>query len=250
MKTLKSLIQSFVVITGLLWQSGYADTAENNLWAIGTAWTPDKSEVLYREYHFAEDPDLDLTTRVEYRRADGSVFAEKTIDYSRSLTAPEIEHIDYRNTARINTEFLEDARSAMIKVGFQAHDSNRYREELLTYRESVVVDAGFDPFVRKHWDQLVSGEPVSAAMLVPSRLDTVRISLTKTDSHLCDAASDDIHCFVIRPAGMLRAVGWFVDPIYIGYEQASRRLQVFNGISNLRDDNDEPRNVLISFEYF
>jgi hypothetical protein len=45
-------------------------------------------------------------------------------------------------------------------------------------------------------------------------------------------------------------VGWLVDPIYIGYEQVSRRLKVFNGISNLRDDNDEPRNVLISFEYF
>lgn len=250
MNTLKLLRQGVVVITSLLWQPGYADTGENNLWAIGTAWTPDKSDVLYREYHFAEDPNLDLTTRVEYRRPDGSVFAEKTIDYSRSLTAPEIQHIDLRNTARINTEFLEDARSAMIKVGFQAHDSNRYREELLTYRDSVVVDAGFDPFVRKHWEQLTSGESVGAAMLVPSRLDTVRISLSKTDSDRCDEASVEIHCFVVRPAGMLRAVGWFVDPIYIGYDQVSRRLMVFNGISNLRDDNDEPRNVLISFKYF
>ena len=143
MNTLKPLFQCFLVITGVFWQSGYANTDEINLWAIGTAWTPDKSDVLYREYHFAEDPDLDLTTRVEYRRPDGSVFAEKAIDYSRSQTAPEIQHIDHRNTARINTEFLEDARSAMIKVGFQAHDSNRYREEVLTYRESVIVDAGF-----------------------------------------------------------------------------------------------------------
>ena len=250
MNTLKPLFQFFLVITGVFWQSGYANTDEINLWAIGTAWTPDKSDVLYREYHFAEDSDLDLTTRVEYRRPDGSVFAEKAIDYSRSQTAPEIQHIDHRNTARINTEFLEDARSAMIKVGFQAHDSNRYREEVLTYRESVIVDAGFDPFVRKHWEQLIAGESVAAAMLVPSRLDTVEINLTKTDSHHCDGASVDIHCYVIRPAGMLRVVGWLVDPIYIGYEQVSRRLQVFNGISNLRDDNDEPRNVLISFEYF
>ncbi len=239
-----------LIVAGLLWQSSYSANDEANLWAIGTAWTPDKSDVLYREYHFAENPDLDLTTRVQYRRPDGSVFAEKTIDYSRSLTAPEIQHVDYRNSARINTEFLDDARSAMIKVGFQAHDSERYREELLTYRETVVVDAGFDPFVRKHWQSLIAGTSVGAAMLVPSRLDTVRISLTKTDHGFCDVDNADIYCFVARPAGMLRAVGWFVDPIYIGYDKDSKRLKNFNGISNLRDDNNQTRTVLISFEYF
>jgi hypothetical protein len=205
--------------------------------------------VLYYEYHFAENPDLQLSTRVQYRRADGSVFAEKTIDYSRSLTAPDIQHIDYRNTARITTELTDDARAAMIKVGFQAHDSPRYREELLAHRESVVVDAGFDPFVRKHWQSLITGESVSAGMLVPSRLDTVRVSLTKADASHCDQASADVYCFVIRPAGMLRAVGWLVDPIYIGYDQQSQRLKVFDGISNLRDDNGDPQNVLITFEY-
>jgi len=222
---------------------------ESTLWTIGTAWTPDQSAVLYYEYHFAENPDLQLSTRVQYRRPDGSVFAEKTIDYSRSLTAPDIQHIDYRNTARITTELSDDTQAAMIKVGFQAHDSPRYREELLAHRESVVVDAGFDPFVRKHWQSLITGESVSAGMLVPSRLDTVRVSLTKADASHCDQASADVYCFVIRPAGMLRAVGWLVDPIYIGYDQQSQRLKVFDGISNLRDDNGDPQNVLIKFEY-
>lgn len=222
---------------------------ESTLWTIGTAWTPDKSAVLYYEYHFAENPDLQLSTRVQYRRADGSVFAEKTIDYSRSLTAPDIQHIDYRSTARISTKMTDDTRVAMIRVGFQAHDSPRYREELLAHRESVVVDAGFDPFVRKNWESLITGESVTAGMLVPSRLDTVRVSLTKTDASDCDQTETQVYCFVIRPAGLLRAVGWLVDPIYIGYDQQSQRLKVFDGISNLRDDNGDPQNVLITFEY-
>jgi hypothetical protein len=87
-------------------------------------------------------------------------------------------------------------------------------------------------------------------MLVPSRLDTVRVSLTKADASHCDQASTDVYCFVIRPAGMLRAVGWLVDPIYIGYDQQSQRLKIFYGISNLRNDNGDPQNVLITFEYF
>ncbi len=61
MNTLKPLFQCFLVITGVFWQSGYANTDEINLWAIGTAWTPDKSDLLYREYHFAEDSDLGST---------------------------------------------------------------------------------------------------------------------------------------------------------------------------------------------
>ena len=40
-----------------------------------------------------------------------------------------------------------------------------------------------------------------------------------------------------------------IVPIYIGYEQDSRRLAMFSGISNLRDDRGEPQNVLITYEY-
>jgi len=261
MRTAKSIVLSSALLTAMALVPAHNHAQqqaqptlqapdESTLWTIGTAWTADKSAVLYYEYHFAENPDLQLSTRVQYRRADGSVFAEKTIDYSRSLTAPDIQHIDYRNTARITTELTDDTRAAMIRVGFQAHDSPRYREEMLAHRETVVVDAGFDPYVRKHWETLVTGESVSAGMLVPSRLDTVRVSLTKTDAGNCDPAATDVYCFVIRPAGMLRAVGWLVDPIYIGYDQQSKRLKVFDGISNLRDDNGEPQNVLITFEYF
>lgn len=220
------------------------------LWAIGTAWSPDKSEVLYQEFHFAENPELDLPTRVQYRNPDGSLIAEKSMDYSLSMTAPAITQIDYRNAARIVTEFVPDARSAQVRVGFQAHDSNQYQQETLSYRDSMVVDAGFDPFVRNNWERMVSGRSVSAHFLVPSRLDTVRVSLSQTNSNNCNGVDVDMICFVIRPAGLLRVVGFLVDPIYIGYEQDSQRLMMFNGLSNLRDDAGEPRNVLITYEYF
>lgn len=223
---------------------------DSQLWAIGTAWSPDKSAVLYQEYHFAENPELDLPTRVQYRNPDGTLIAEKSMDYSLSMTAPAITQIDYRNSARINTELLPDAREPQVKVGFQPHDSNQYREETVDYRDTMVVDAGFDPFIRENWQGMLSGRAVSAHFLVPSRLDTVRVNLSQTNSNNCQGVDLEMHCFVIRPAGMLRVVGFLVDPIYIGYEQDSRRLMMFNGLSNLRDDAGEPRNVLITYEYF
>ncbi|MDO8909489.1 MAG: hypothetical protein Q7W55_13445 [Pseudohongiella sp.] len=220
------------------------------LWAIGTAWSQDKSTILYQEYHFAENPELDLPTRVQYRNPDGSLIAEKSVDYSVSMTAPAITQIDYRNPSRVNTEFLPAEPSPQVRVGFQAHDSNQYREETVAYRDAMVIDAGFDSFVRANWERITSGRAVSAHFLVPSRFDTVRVNLTQTQSRNCTGVEADIQCFVIRPAGVLRVVGFLIDPIYIGYEQDSQRLMMFNGLSNLRDDAGDPRNVLITYEYF
>jgi len=221
----------------------------STLWATGTAWAPDKSRVLYQEFHYAEDPALDLPTRVQYRTPDGELFAEKSMDYSSILTAPQIRQIDYRNSARIETRPLTDVRPPSIEIGFQPHDSNRFVQAKVPLRDDLVVDAGFDPFIRANWDRLTAGRAVSAHFLVPARQDTVRVNLSSTDQRNCSAVQAALSCFVIRPAGLLRVVGFLVDPIYIGYEQDSRRLAMFSGLSNLRDDAGEPQNVLITYEY-
>jgi hypothetical protein len=220
------------------------------LWAIGTAWTPDRSEVLYREFHYAERPELDLPTRVLYRNADGELMADKTIDYSRSEFAPAIAQFDYRNQAMVTTGHPEAPDARIIRVEYQAHDSERMRSRDVSHRDNLIVDAGFDPYVRENWDALTGGRSVTASFLVPARLDSVRISVSETDAAECNASGENFHCFIIRPAGVLRVVSWFVDPIRIAYDSETRRLLSFEGISNIRDDAGDTRNVLIDFEYF
>lgn len=222
----------------------------DTLWAIGTAWSSDQQEVLYQEIHFTNNAELDLTTRVEYRRPDGELFAEKHIDYSNSLIAPAISQRDFRNDARVTTEHEQVRAAQIIRLGFRPHDSNELREDEFTLRDSLIFDAGFDPYVRLNWDDLVSGRRITTDFLVPARMDTVRISVTQVDSSQCRSDTDNIYCFVIRPAGLLRVVGWLVDPIHIGYHRDTRRLMSFDGISNFRDDAGNTRNVLIKFEYF
>lgn len=219
-------------------------------WAIGTAWSTDQSEVLYREIHFADDPGHDRTTRVEYRRADDEVFAAKEIDYSVSATAPAISQIDYRNDARIITRHPNSSPGPVVELEVRPHDSDEIRRDNFDYRDGLIIDAGFDPFVRENWDRLANGRRVTTDFLVPARMDTVRISISKTDNGNCNFPTQNMHCFIIRPAGLLRVVSWFVDPILIAYDSDTRRLLMFEGISNLRDDAGEPRNALIHFEYF
>jgi hypothetical protein len=230
-----------------------ADNTKENpdrLWAIGTAWTQDGAEIQYLEYHYAEQPGLDLPTLIEYRRPDGEVFARKQIDYSRSLIAPAIVQQDFRNKARLVIEHPDEPAARFIRVGFQPHDSDRFQQSDVSARTQLIVDAGFDPFIRENWDTLVSGRRITSDFLVPARLDSVRIGISRTAAGDCGATDTELACFVVRPAGVLRVVGWLVEPIRIGYDLNTRRLQVFDGLSNLRDDQGEPRNALIKFEYF
>lgn len=218
-------------------------------WAIGTAWSSDQSQVLYREVHFAEDPDHDLTTRVEYRRDNDEVFAEKDIDYSVSTTAPAISQIDHRNQARIITRHPNPEPGPVVELEVRPHDSDETQTDTFDYEDGMIIDAGFDPFVRENWNRLADGRRVTTDFLVPARMDTVHISISKTDNDDCNFDAQNMHCFVIKPAGFLRVVSWFVDPIHIAYDADTRRLLMFEGISNLRDDAGEPRNALIRFEY-
>lgn len=217
--------------------------------AIGTAWSFDGASILYREYHYAEDPAHDLPTRVLYRKPNDELIAEKSIDYSASVISPAISQKDYRNNSVVTTEHPLDSGARLIRVGYQAHDSERLRSRDVTSRDSLIVDAGFDPYVRQNWDALTGGQSVTTSFLVPARLDSVRISVSPTETEDCRAAAAPVYCFVIRPAGMLRMVSWFVDPIYIAYHPESRRLKSYAGLSNLRDDAGDPVNVLIRFEY-
>lgn len=230
-------------------QSGNAPEAEKNLWAIGAVWSTDKSEILYREFHFADDTRLDLPTRVEYRSTDGAVFAEKTVDYTVASSAPAIDQIDLRNDALIRTTY-PDSDTRSLTLEFRAHDTDRIETSTFQRRDDLIIDAGFDPFVRENWERLVNGRRVTGTFLVPMRMDTVRIGISKTDDSDCQIDLQDIHCFVIRPAGLLRVAGWFVDPVLIGYDADSRRLMMFHGLGNLRDEAGEPLNVLIQYEYF
>lgn len=223
--------------------------APPGLWAIGTAWTQDGTQVQYYEYHYAEDVTLDLPTRVEYRTPTGDVFAYKHIDYSRSVIAPAITQTDLRTNTRLLIEHPEEPAARIIRVNWQSDGSSAGQQGDVNARNPLIVDAGFDPFIRENWDDLVSGRRVTTDFLVPARLDSVRIGITRTRDADCRASAEQIACFVIRPAGMLRVVGWLVDPILIGYDLQTRRLLVFDGLSNLRDDAGEPRNALITFEY-
>jgi hypothetical protein len=223
-----------------------AQADEPALLVVGEAYDNDGGTLLYREYHMAPS-DRGMPTRVEYRTEDGEVFAEKNLDYSRSRTAPAIDFRDHRRDLRIVTRYPDDSGSRLEMVYYPSGDEEPERDTFDT--DSLIVDAGFDAFIRQHWVQLLDGERLVAEFLVPSRNDTVRVGFTEVDRGRCETDIEDVHCLEVNPAGTLRLLSWFVDPIRVAYRPQPRLLMFYHGRSNIPEASGDDRQVRIHYEH-
>jgi hypothetical protein len=214
-------------------------------WTIGTAYKTDDGSVAYREVHYPAPGHPGLSSRVDYQDAGGEVIVSKQLDFSRSQTAPAVDQTDLRTSTRIFARHEE----GRLQVGYQRNADAALRTDTVRLTPNLIVDAGFDPFVRSQWDTLTAGRAVSAAFFVPSRLDTITVSITPEPREECAQVQGDVLCLMVRPGGMLRIASWFVEPLRLAYDLEQQRLLMFRGLSNLLDARGEPQDVLVLFEY-
>ena len=211
---------------------------------VGSAVSSDNGQLLYRELHYRDDAAALISERVEYVSPSGELLVEKNLDGSRSAITPNVEQNDLRTGTRFTITSTDNGIEALYQRGGESAKTQRVDKD-----EQLVIDAGFDPYVRAHWQTLAAGEAIRAEFFVPARLDTVKISIRQTDAAQCAAITSPTMCLVVRPAGFLRLVGWLVDPLYLAYGQDSQRLLLYRGISNLLDAEGASQDVLIRYEY-
>lgn len=220
----------------------YANDVEP--WITGNAYSTENNRLLYQEIHYRSSYNSMVSGRVDYVGPTQEVIVAKTLDYSRSLFTPAIEQNDFRNATKIFTRFTNSG----IEVGYQnSEDSPRLNT--LERSDRLIIDAGFDSYVREHWDALNNGDTVRGDFLVPARLDTVNIGISSTQRTDCAPLTADALCLVVRPAGLLRLVSWLVEPLYLAYETDTQRLLQYKGISNLLDNDGARQDVIISYQY-
>jgi hypothetical protein len=236
----------FPALAGLcLTLVGGSQALASTPWTVGTAFHVEDGSLAYRELHYPAPGLPGLSSRVEYQDASGRTIVSKSLDFSGSVTAPAIDQVDQRTGTRVFTRH-EDGR---LEAGYQRDAGARLRTDTLRLAPDLIVDAGFDPFVRSQWAQLTAGESVTAAFFVPSRLDTITVSIAPVPRAECEQAPGEVLCLVVKPAGMLRVVGWFVEPLRLAYDVEQQRLQMFRGLSNLLDNEGNPQDVVVLFEY-
>ena len=186
------------------------------LMTVGTAFSVDSGAELYSEWHYCQE-DL-RQCEVEYRDPTGKLIAYKSLDYRENLKGPAL--------------YMRDLRADL--------------EHTLSVekRDDVVVDAGFDNYVRMRWDDLVAGEDV----VFPFRVVGISRPVKMTAEVRSDAdCPSELLC--VRVAVKSWFLGLIADPIDVSYSRDERQLMRFAGLSNLRDEQGKTEAVDIRFDY-
>ena len=103
----------------------------------GKAWDPGRTRLMYTESHWTTSENNVLKNRtVVYRCADGTPFARKEINYTRSALAPEFSFNDVRFNYQEGLRWQNDRPELWF-----VRDSRR-QQKLLGNSGTLVADGG------------------------------------------------------------------------------------------------------------
>jgi hypothetical protein len=183
---------------------------------VGNAYDKSTGYFLYSENHFCEEDRLQCT--VKYLDSYGLMFAMKQLDYRESSLSPSLVMTDYR----LDVETRVPA----------------------TEQNGLVVDAGFDNFVRSIWEVLDAGDKAKFPFLVAGFDKPIKMIALQS------AATD---CTTTQLCLEIKLDSWFlgmlVDPIELSYSRTDKRLRRFSGVSNIKNEEGESLNVNIQYQY-
>lgn len=205
---------------------------------IGEAYAPGSNKLLYIEKHrYVEDNQHE----VKYYNADGELFAEKRLSYGQYEQAPAFEQ-----TNDLRGEWIKvSGQGDQIKVEYREESDSVVFDKRFKVNDHLLVDAGFDRYVKRHWDDLLQNQKREIEYLVPSRLTTVGFEVGRVDC-LSGTRADAV-CFAITPTSWF--VSLAVDPITVAYDPVSRNLLRFNGRGNIASSSGKYQTVDIHYQY-
>ncbi|SFR45593.1 hypothetical protein SAMN05216203_0467 [Marinobacter daqiaonensis] len=202
-----------------------------------------QGEVIYQERHRVSGSCKEGSWRpgsqkVDYIRPDGdSPFAKKSLTYPDTLIRPEVDfrQPDFNETLEVT--FGDQQEVARVEWSLGNGEAERWKLEVTP---RLVVDAGFDHFIRANWDTLREGGSVEFRFLAPTRGEAYDF-VAEPDPDPLDGAR---HAFRIKPSGFL--MGMLVDPIRLGYDEQGF-LTHYSGLGNIRRNQEE--NYVVDLRY-
>ncbi len=205
---------------------------------VGTAFDPAGHE-LYTESHWISEKDGAHERLILFKCPDGKAFARKHVEDAGQALAPLFDLDDGRFGYR---EGVRIASNGKREVFVRRSAEQSEQSALLESDPRLVVDAGFDRFIVKHWDALVEGRKQSFDFLLPSRLRTYAFVLIPLGSDQIDGTP------VLRFRLELDAWFGFALPlINMAYVRDSKVVREYIGVSNIRGNDGKNLKVRIVF---
>jgi hypothetical protein len=204
----------------------------------GTAYVRGSNHLAYREtdWLFTRDG---ITQRLTlYRCPDGRPFARKEVRNDPNDIAPDFEFRDARDGYRQGVRTEGGARQIFV----QQNASAPTVVHPLPANADGVLDAGFDAFIRAHWQELSTGQATRIPFLVPDRFKFL-------DFRIAGTADGKIDGRPVRELKMTLAAwyGFALPSIELAYDLEGRWLEEYQGIGIIRDDSGHNQNVRIEF---
>lgn len=190
--------------------------------------------LLFREQHLIRsDGGRPLERVVLYRCPGGVAFARKRVDYRASRNAPEFALVDARG---YREGLRRDGDRALVWSG------SKPERALVKAAAALVADAGFDEFLRAHWDALLAGRAQTLAFVVPAFGRSLPFQVRSLGGGELDGVA--VQRFRLKLDGLLGVVGPSME---VAYASADQRLRRFDGLTNLRDDRGGQLHARIDF---
>lgn len=211
--------------------------------AMGLAFHPQSQSLKYCEYFL---PSEDDQIQVLYYSPEGQLIAKKTL-------------LDHTGEPRVGTTMPEvvqtDLRHGEVREVLRVQGSwlMRYRKSAQenwksTRRDTAsidVVDAGFDVYVRKHWQALIRGDILKFNFASPLHGNTIKLRAHKI---ACTEKLPDQLCFRVDVAQPLLRL--LVGDLELAYDKSSRRLLWFEGVVNILDPDAKSQRLKVFYQYY
>jgi hypothetical protein len=178
---------------------------------------------------------------------DSAVFAVKNLDFSTHPFIPTVTQTDYR-TGELRASSILNRE---IKLEYRENENQKHETKSLPVNEVDVLDAGFNDFVRAHWDRLIAGEALPVNFGSIAHLKTLPLLISakptlKCKNNINKETQQAPYCFTVEINNRLLRL--LIGNIKISYDK-QRRLEEFDGMVNIQDDSQKTQSAIIHYYY-
>lgn len=227
--------------------------AIQQLTVVGEAYHLADGSLAYRELHYESLDGMDRT--VVYEDHEQQAIAKKSIDYRPGKLTPAFSQRNWLYPETIDVLWQESG----LRIQYSVEDS-KPKDKQIKVKTPLVIDAGFDHFIRDSWTVLMGQQAVDFYFPAVSRQSLIELRAKQQSCPVADedkvywpgAASPGTEdtkqvCFSISPANWL--ISALLDDIELAYDSESRQLRSFRGLANIADASGKGMKVEIRYIY-
>lgn len=205
----------------------------------GVATDLKKGTFLYKELHLIEKDSAGFNKKITttYKDDNDKIFAKMTSDFSKNKMIPDTTFEDLRFHSKY--EQTLDLKKLSLEIIHIENEVKTKTKNVKVY-ENTIAGQGFDNFIKENFNNLKENK---IKFVVLDQLDFFSFIA----SSLAHKTADESQ-FKLEIDSFL--VGLLINPITVTYNNDSKKLIKYQGLSNILGKNKKSQEVLISYDNF